>query len=43
MAFFITGVSGFIGFHLATALLARGEEVIGIDIHTHLLSYQKRD
>ncbi|QHI94954.1 NAD-dependent epimerase/dehydratase family protein [Aristophania vespae] len=34
MAFFITGVSGFIGFHLATALLARGEEVIGIDIHT---------
>lgn len=27
----ITGVAGFIGYHTATALLARGEKVVGID------------
>ncbi len=27
----VTGVAGFIGFHVATALVARGERVIGID------------
>ena len=27
----VTGAAGFIGFHLSRALLARGEEVIGID------------
>jgi len=27
----VTGIAGFIGFHLANKLLARGEEVIGID------------
>ncbi|CAI3952110.1 SDR family NAD(P)-dependent oxidoreductase [Commensalibacter papalotli (ex Botero et al. 2024)] len=31
MVFLITGASGFIGFHLAKALLARGNTVIGID------------
>ncbi|HTZ69389.1 MAG TPA: NAD-dependent epimerase/dehydratase family protein, partial [Acetobacteraceae bacterium] len=27
----VTGVAGFIGFHVARALLARGEIVIGVD------------
>ena len=31
MRVLITGVAGFIGFHAAQALLARGDEVIGID------------
>ncbi|MCW3796979.1 GDP-mannose 4,6-dehydratase [Sphingomonas sp. BN140010] len=31
MAILVTGAAGFIGFHTADALLARGEEVIGID------------
>ncbi|WP_420138609.1 NAD-dependent epimerase/dehydratase family protein [Sphingomonas sp.] len=31
MAILVTGVAGFIGFHVAAHLLARGEEVIGID------------
>lgn len=31
MKILITGTAGFIGFHLAKALLIRGEEVIGID------------
>jgi UDP-glucuronate 4-epimerase len=31
MSILVTGVAGFIGFHTATALLARGERVIGID------------
>ena len=31
MATLITGAAGFIGYHLARALLARGEAVIGID------------
>ncbi|MEO0327082.1 MAG: NAD-dependent epimerase/dehydratase family protein [Pseudomonadota bacterium] len=31
MAILVTGVAGFIGFHLATQLLERGEHVIGID------------
>ena len=31
MKILITGVAGFIGFHLAKKLLARGFEVIGID------------
>ncbi|MGB1547412.1 MAG: NAD-dependent epimerase/dehydratase family protein [Alphaproteobacteria bacterium] len=31
MAILLTGAAGFIGFHVATALLQRGEEVIGID------------
>ena len=31
MAFLITGAAGFIGYHLSERLLARGEEVIGID------------
>lgn len=29
--YLVTGTAGFIGFHLANALLQRGEEVIGID------------
>ncbi len=31
MTILVTGAAGFIGFHLADALLARGERVIGID------------
>lgn len=31
MAVLVTGAAGFIGYHAAEALLARGEEVIGID------------
>ena len=27
----VTGVAGFIGYHVATALVAQGEAVIGID------------
>ena len=29
--FFITGVSGFIGFHVAKRLLDMGDKVIGVD------------
>ena len=32
MAILITGVAGFIGFHVAQALIKRGEQVIGIDV-----------
>lgn len=31
MAILVTGAAGFIGFHTARALLARGEQVVGID------------
>lgn len=31
MAILLTGSAGFIGYHVATRLLARGEEVVGID------------
>jgi UDP-glucuronate 4-epimerase len=31
MAVLVTGVAGFIGFHVSTALLARGETVVGVD------------
>ena len=31
MAILVTGAAGFIGMHVATALLARGEQVVGID------------
>lgn len=31
MTILVTGVAGFIGFHVASRLLARGEDVIGID------------
>ncbi len=31
MAVLITGMAGFIGFHLANALAARGQEVVGVD------------
>lgn len=31
MKVFVTGVAGFIGYHTSKALLARGDEVIGID------------
>ena len=31
MAILVTGAAGFIGFHVATALLARGEAVVGVD------------
>ena len=31
MKFLITGVAGFIGFHVAKCLLARGDAVIGFD------------
>jgi UDP-glucuronate 4-epimerase len=31
MSFLVTGAAGFIGFHTAQALLARGEAVVGVD------------
>jgi UDP-glucuronate 4-epimerase len=31
MTVLVTGAAGFIGYHVATALLARGEDVVGID------------
>lgn len=31
MRILLTGAAGFIGFHTATALLARGDEVVGVD------------
>ena len=31
MAVIVTGAAGFIGFHVAAALLARGERVVGVD------------
>lgn len=31
MSVLVTGAAGFIGFHIASALLARGERVVGID------------
>jgi len=31
MSILLTGAAGFIGFHVARALLARGEEVVGVD------------
>lgn len=31
MSILVTGAAGFIGFHVANALLARGEQVIGVD------------
>jgi UDP-glucuronate 4-epimerase len=40
----VTGTAGFIGFHLAKALLARGEQVVGVDNLTPYYSVQlKRD
>ena len=32
MTVVVTGAAGFVGYHVATALLARGERVLGIDI-----------
>ncbi|MFL5297702.1 MAG: NAD-dependent epimerase [Phenylobacterium sp.] len=32
MAILVTGTAGFIGFHLARRLLARGDEVVGLDV-----------
>lgn len=44
MAVLVTGAAGFIGFHVATALLRRGETVIGIDNLNDYYSVQlKRD
>lgn len=31
MAILVTGAAGFIGYHVAEALLERGEDVIGLD------------
>jgi len=31
MAWLVTGAAGFIGYHTTQALLARGEQVVGID------------
>ncbi len=40
----VTGAAGFIGFHLAKALLARGEQVVGLDNLNDYYSVQlKRD
>ena len=39
MSVMITGAAGFIGFHVAQALLRRGERVVGID---NLNDYYRR-
>ena len=40
----VTGAAGFVGFHLAKALLSRGEQVVGIDNLNDYYSVQlKRD
>ena len=31
MKILVTGTAGFIGYHVATALLARGDDVLGVD------------
>ena len=31
MKILVTGAAGFIGYHTAKALLARGDEVVGLD------------
>ncbi len=31
MKVFVTGAAGFVGFHAAQALLARGDQVLGYD------------
>jgi UDP-glucuronate 4-epimerase len=31
MSVLVTGTAGFIGYHVSEALLARGEQVIGVD------------
>ena len=42
--FFVTGAAGFIGFHVATKLLKRGDRVVGIDNLNDYYSVQlKRD
>lgn len=44
MRILVTGAAGFIGFHVANALLARGDSVIGIDNLNHYYSpHLKRD
>jgi UDP-glucuronate 4-epimerase len=40
MTIIVTGTAGFIGFHVAKALLARGEKVCGIDIVNDYYSVQ---
>ena len=32
MKILVTGTAGFIGFHLANALVARGDEIVGYDV-----------
>jgi UDP-glucuronate 4-epimerase len=39
----VTGVAGFIGYHTATTLLERGEEVIGLDSLNHYYDPQLKD
>jgi UDP-glucuronate 4-epimerase len=44
MTILVTGVAGFIGFHVARALLGRGERVIGIDdLNAYYTVQLKRD
>ena len=40
MAVLVTGAAGFIGYHVARRLLARGEEVIGLDVVNDYYSVQ---
>ena len=35
MKILVTGAAGFIGYHTAKALLARGDEVVGLDNLNH--------
>jgi len=42
MQVLVTGVAGFVGSHLAEALLAQGDEVIGIDAYTSYYNLEQK-
>ena len=42
MTILLTGAAGFIGYHVAEALLARGERVIGVDNLNFTYSHASR-
>ena len=40
MSILVTGAAGFIGFHVAKALLERGERVVGVDNLNCMVSHR---